>query len=198
MQVRGWPRQIRSLSLCLVVLASALPAAAQEVPKIEVSGGYSVLRVTRGLGINLADVKETLHGWYAEAVHNETGMLAVVAQVGGGYQTVQRQNVKLIEFAAGVRLNRRATERMVPFVQVLVGATHFSPSVGYTNIESQPGRANNASVHVGGGVTLTSAARLGVRIGAEYVRIFTEGSPSTKERTPGVRVTAGLVLPFGG
>lgn len=198
MQVRGWVTRIRSLALCLVVLAVALPAAAQEVPKIEVSGGYSLMRLTRGLGIDLSDVKETLQGWYVDVTANETAMLAVVAQVGGGYQTVRNQNVRVREFAAGARLNRRMSERMVPFVQVLVGITHFSPNIGYTNIEQQPGRSNNASFHVGGGVSLRSAARIGLRVGAEYVRIFTEGSPSSKQRTPGFRVTAGLVLPFGG
>lgn len=198
MPLRGWVNQIRSLALCLVVLAIAMPAAAQDVPKVEVSGGYSVMRLSRGLGINLSDVKETLHGWYVDVTGNETRMLAVVAQGGGNYQTVKGQNVKVIEFAAGARLNRRMSERTLPFVQVLFGVTHFTPNIGYTNIEQQPGRSTNASLHVGGGVNLTPAGNIGVRVGAEYVRIFTEGSPvKDGKRTPGFRVTAGLVLPFG-
>ena len=138
MQMRRWVHQLRLLPPCLAVLAVAPPAAAQTVPAADISGGYSLVKVTRGLGINLEDVEQTLQGWYVEAARNETGLLTLMAQGGGNYQTVEGQHVKLHEFAAGVRSTRdRTIGRYVR--QVLVGVTHFSPHVGYTNIESQPG-----------------------------------------------------------
>ena len=86
--------RIRSVLLCWGFLAAALPAAAQEAPALEVSAGYSLLRVQRGFGVNLSDVKETLHGWYAEAAATQTDLLSLVGQGAGNYATVSGQKVK--------------------------------------------------------------------------------------------------------
>lgn len=192
MSLRGWVAQIRSVWLCAVFLAAALPAAAQEAPALEVSAGYSLLRVQRGFGVNLSDVKETLHGWYAEAAATETNLLSLVGQATGSYATVNGQNVKAYEFAAGPRLNRRSGGRTV-FGQFLIGVAHYSPH--------GPERSTNATLHIGGGISLGPSDGVGFRIGGDYELIFTEGShllsPETGERTHGVRVTAGVVFPIG-
>ena len=192
MALRGWVAQIRSMLLCAVFLAAALPAAAQEPPTLEVSAGYSLLRVQRGFGVNLSDVKETLHGWYAEAAATETHLLSLVGQATGNYATVNGQKVKTYEFAAGSRFNRRSGGRTV-FGQFLIGVAHYRPH--------GPERSTNATVHVGGGVSLGPSDGVGFRIGGDYERIFTEGSnllsPETGKRTHGLRVTAGVVFPIG-
>jgi len=193
MALRGWVAQFRSMLLCAVLLAAALPAAAQEPPIVEVSAGYSLLRVQRGFGVNLSDVKETLHGWYAEAAATETNLLSVVGQATGNYATVNGQKVKAYEFAAGPRFNRRSGGRIV-FGQFLIGVAHYRPH--------GPERSTNATVHVGGGVSLGPSDGVGFRIGGDYERIFTGGShllsPETGERTNGLRLTAGVVFPIGG
>jgi len=189
---RGWVAQFRSTLLCAVFLAAALPAAAQEPPILEVSAGYSLLRVQRGFGVNLSDVKETLHGWYAEAAATETNLLSLVGQATGNYATVNGQKVKAYEFAAGPRFNRRSSGPTV-FGQFLIGVAHSRPH--------GPERSTNATVHVGGGVSLGPSDGVGFRIGGDYEHLFTGGShllsPETGERTHGLRVTAGVVFPIG-
>ena len=192
MWLRGWLTRIRTVLLCAGLLAAALPASAQQAPALEVSAGYSLLRVQRGFGVNLSDVKETLHGWYAEAAATQTDVLSVVGQGAGNYATVSGQKVKAYEFAAGPRFNMRSSGRTV-FGQFLIGVAHYSPH--------GPERSTNASLHVGAGVSLGQSDGIGFRIGGDYERIFTGGSnllsPQTGERTNGLRVTAGVVFPIG-
>ena len=145
MTLRGWVTRIRSVLLCAGFLAVALPAAAQGTPALEVSAGYSLLRVQRGFGVDLTDVKETLHGLYAEAAATQTDLLSIVGQGAGNYATVSGQKVKAYEFAAGPRLNMRSGGRTV-FGQFLIGVTHYRPH--------GPERSTNATLHVGGGVNL--------------------------------------------
>src|SRR6266571_1722608 len=167
MSLRGCVTRIRSGLLCVGFLAAALPAAAQDTPALEVSAGYSLLRVQRGFGVNLADVKETLNGWYAEAAATETDLLSLVGQGAGNYATVSGQKVKAYEFAAGPRFNRRSGGRTV-FGQFLIGVAHYRPH--------GPERSTNATLHLGGGVSLGPSDRVGFRICADYERIFTGGS----------------------
>jgi hypothetical protein len=182
----------RSVLFCACFLAAALPAAAQQTPALEVSAGYNLLRVQRGFGVNLSDVKETLHGWYADAAATQTDLLSVVGQGAGNYATVSGQKVKAYEFAAGPRFNRRASGRTV-FGQFLIGVAHYRPH--------GPERSTNATLHIGGGVSLGPSDGVGFRIGGDYERIFTGGSnllsPQTGDRTNGLRLTAGVVFPIG-
>ena len=185
--------RIRALAGGLIVLGVALPAAAQEPPPLELSGGYSLLRVSRGLGVGLADTEQTLHGWYAEAAATQTTLLSLVGQGTGNYGTFRGVNVKVYEFAAGARLNRRMGARAI-FGQTLVGVAHYRPY--------GTERATNATFHAGGGVRLGPADTIGVLVGGDYEIIFTGGShllePEGGERTHGFRLTAAAAFPIGG
>ena len=192
MSFPGWITQIRSVLLAGCFLAAALPAAAQEPPALEVSAGYSLLRVQRGFGADLSDGGETLNGWYAEAAATETELLSLVGQGAGSYATVRGQKVRAYEFAAGPRFNKRSGGRTV-FGQFLVGVSHYRPHGAE--------RSTNATFHLGGGVNLGPSDRVRFRIGGEYELIFTGGSnllsPETGDRTHGLRVNAGVVFPIG-
>jgi len=137
-------------------------------------------------------VKETLHGWYAEAAATQTDLLSLVGKGAGNYATVSGQKVKTYEFAAGPRFNMRSGARTV-FGQFLIGVALYRPH----GPEGWP----NATLHLGGGVSLGPSDRVGFRVGGDYELIFTGGSnllsPTTGERTHGLRVTAGVVFPIG-
>lgn len=191
MSFRDQVTRMRLVVFCAGILGVALPAAAQ-APAVEVSAGYRLLRVQRGFGVNLADVKETLHGVYAEAAASETEVLSLVGQGALNSATVSGQNVKAYEFAAGPRFNRRSGGRTL-FGQFLIGVAHYRPHGSE--------RSTNATLHLGGGVTLGPPAGVGLRIGSDYELIFTGGSnllsPTTGARTHGLRVTTGVVFPIG-
>ena len=192
MSLRNWVSPMRLVLLCAGFVGAALPAAAQDTPPLELSAGYRLLRVQRGFGVDLSNVKETLHGVYAEAAASETDLLSLVGQGAVNFTKVSGQSVKAYEFAAGPRLNRRLAGRTV-FGQFLIGVAHYQPH--------GPERSTNATFHVGGGVTLGARRGVGLRIGGDYELIFTGGSnllsPQTGERTHGLRVTTGAVFALG-
>jgi hypothetical protein len=192
MSFRDQVTRMRLLMFCAGILGVALPAAAQDAPPLELSAGYRLLRVQRGFGVDLSNVKETLHGVYVEAAANETSVLALVGQGAVNAANVSGQNVKAYEFAAGPRLNRRVAGRTL-FGQFLIGVAHYQPH--------GPERSTNATFHLGGGVTVWSRHRVGLRVGGDYELIFTGGSnllsPQTGERTHGLRVTTGAVFALG-
>jgi len=185
--------RIRALVCGLILFGAVPPAKAQELPPLEVSGGYSLLRVWRGLGVGLADTEQTLHGWYADAAATQTAVLSLVAQAAGNYGTFRRVNVRAHEFAAGARLNRRMGGRVM-FGQALIGVVHHRPY--------GTERATNATFHAGGGLRLGAADTIDLLVGADYEIIFTGGShllePEGGDRTHGFRLTVGAAFPIGG
>lgn len=193
MASRSLVTRIRPVLLCPGFLTAALPAAAQNAPALEVSAGYRLLRVQRGLGVDLSALKETLHGVYAEAAATETDLLSLVGQGAMNSATVSGQKVRDYEFAAGPRFNMRSARRTV-FGQFLIGVAHYRPH--------GPERSTNATLHAGGGITLWPSGGVGLRIGGDYELIFTGGSnllsPETGARTHGLRVTTGVAFPIGG
>ena len=192
MALRGWVMRMRSVVFCAGVLGVALPVAAQDAPPLELSAGYRLLRVQRGFGVDLSNVKETLHGVYVEAAANETNLLALVGQGAVNVARVSGQSVKAYEFAAGPRFNRRLARQTV-FGQLLIGVAHYLPHGSE--------RSTNATFHLGGGVTVWPRNRVGLRLGGDYELIFTGGSnllsPQTGERTQGLRLTTGAVFTLG-
>ena len=103
---------LRMLVFCLVAIAMAVPASAQTVPKVELSGGYQFLN------FSLSGANEAMPaGWYVDVAGNLTSMLGVVFQVGGNYKSFEESasiggitarataDVKVHDFLGGVRLN---------------------------------------------------------------------------------------------
>jgi hypothetical protein len=153
-----------------VVLASlglvsvmAVPASAQELPKVEVSGGWDFARVMPPHG----DAENVPKGWYIDAAANINKVLSIVATGGGNYKTVFDEPLKVHAWLAGVRFSSRNNAKAVPFVQLLAGNGRLSAGEGFS--ESKKG------IDVGAGVTIAVRNNFGVRVGADYMRIFTKG-----------------------
>ena len=67
-----------ALSLCVVLLGVALPAAAQTFPRTEISGGYQFVT------FSVEGENESIpKGWYFEVAGNLNPMIGLVFQVGG-------------------------------------------------------------------------------------------------------------------
>ena len=97
-------------------------------------------------------------------------------------------DTKYHTFMGGVRVSSRSNARVVPFAQVLAGGAKLSASVaGIGDSET------DATLQFGGGVNLMPRSNIGVRVGADYVRVFTED-----EGTNVLRIAAGVVFGFGG
>jgi hypothetical protein len=106
---------LRVMVFCLAAIAMAVPASAQTVPKVELSGGYQFLN------FSLSGANEAMPaGWYFDVAGNLTSMLGVVFQVGGNYKSFEESatiggitataaaDLKVHDFLGGVRLNLRS------------------------------------------------------------------------------------------
>ena len=185
----------------LVVLGLAQPAAAQRMGKGEFSAGYQLLN------LSVDGESESLSkGWYVDVVGNLTKMIGVAVEVGGSYKTITESataggitatataDFKVHEFMGGIRATSRSNPTVAPFGQVLVGAMNGS----FTVSGSAPGQSfsfsdsgTNFALQLGGGVNIGVADKVGVRIGADYVRIFEEGGGANA-----FRFGVGVNVPF--
>ena len=136
---------------CLVVLAS-LPVMAQQVPRVEVFGGYS------WAGGNF-------HGWNTSVTGNVNTWLGVSADFSGHYGSeldgVIRINKNAHSFLFGPRLSRRG-KKFTPFAYALFGATRFQESA---TISGQKLSASDTgfSSAFGGGLDVNVNDRIAVR-----------------------------------
>ena len=201
------PALLLKLGVCLgLVVGLAAPATAQTTPRAEASGGYQFLSLSSG-----GESEPFPKGWYVDLAGNLNQTWGVVFEVGGNYKsqtetaTVGRitatatADIKLHEFMGGVRAASRKNPTVAPFVQVLAGAMTGSASfsvtsgAGNTTLFSASGAESgtNFAVQFGGGVTVGRRDKAGVRIGADYVRIF-----ATDEGANLFRFAAGINIPF--
>jgi opacity protein-like surface antigen len=182
-------RPIRVLVYCLAAMTLAVPAMAQSAPTVELSGGYQFLNFS-----SEGESESMPAGWYFDVAGNLTPMLGIVVQVGGNYKTFDESitvggitasasaDLKVHEFLGGVRVNSRSNAAIVPFGQVLAGAVNASIKVnGSATLPGQPpivinqeDSGTNFAIEAGGGVNFGLSDNLGLRVGADYLRVFAD------------------------
>lgn len=169
-----------------LVLCLSGPTFAQGfTPAVEVSGGYSFLRDD--------DLDENLHGWVASAAGTATKWLSIVGEVGGNYKTVDvfgtDFSFSIHSFMGGPRVSARLPGSVTPFGQVLVGGVR-----GTVSVLGESDSSTEFGLQLGGGVDFWVRPRLGLRIGADYRRVFIE---EAEEGLNEFRFHAGIVLGVG-
>jgi len=183
----------RLLVLFVVLLGFAVPAGAQDLPRVEVSGGYQYLN-ERTLAEELDE--GNIHGWYADVAGNVNRWLSVVGEVTGAYKSIDFFGVASVDvnvhtFMGGVRLSSRSNARVVPFGQVLFGVARgsFGASVFGESIGDES--STEFALQPGGGVNFMVSDAFGVRVAADYRRIAVD------EGSNEFRVAVGAVVSFG-
>jgi opacity protein-like surface antigen len=179
---------------CMLCTAIAAPAAAQTATT-ELSAGY---QFTRPPDLNLP------LGWYVDVSGNVAPMFAIVGEVSGAYKSETiavgtssvDATVRLHTFMGGVRVAARTNPRVVPFGQVLLGAARASGGVTASgpavSVLAQTDADTEFALQIGGGVNLMTSGTFGVRLGADYRRIFVSDGGENE-----FRLMAGVVFPFG-
>lgn len=183
---RGLSKVIGTALLTVGVVCSlAGSASAQGVPAAELSAGYQFLRLDdESLGV----------GWYVDIAGNWSDTLAIVGQVSGSYGSIDdfvEVDINAHSFLGGVRFSGRSNPDLVPFVHALVGIIRVSAGTSVVGVNVSESDSSGA-LQLGGGVTIKTGAKLGVRLGADYVRAFEEGGAN------GFRFGAGIMVPLGG
>ena len=199
--------------LCVLVLVSALSAAAQDYSKAEAFVGYSYVRFrATDSGITLTS---NLNGAVGQVTFNATRMFGIVADFGGyrmskisgsgtsGGTTVTVSgdvSGSVLSYLFGPRVSFRSGP-VTPFAQVLFGGVHLgdltSTAAAFCSPAASCTVANSDSAFattIGGGVDVRVANHISIRLGqAEYLLTrFDVGSGTATQNN--FRYSAGIVL----
>jgi hypothetical protein len=133
-----------SMVLAIMLVLGAGSVWAQDVPKVEVFGGGSILNIREG-GSEL-----TMKGWTGSVNGNVHPVVGIVGEVGGNY----KNGLKIHNFLGGVQFTRRAEKASV-FAQVKGGIVH----------SSVPGNGeNDPQLSFGGGLDWNANPNLAIRL----------------------------------
>jgi hypothetical protein len=176
---------------CLVAIGLTREAAAQDAPAAEVSGGYQFFS---GKGENEDEWENFPKGWYFDAAANMANSIGIVGQVSGNYKHFDDDDFdfKLHTFMGGVRASSRGLVRA--FGQFLVGGANFNASD-----DTDSASETDLAIQLGAGVNIVGASGVGLRLGADYLRVFAKdgGELSSGEDLNGLRVVVGVVFGLG-
>ncbi len=141
-----------------ILLLFCLPAAAQETPQWELSGGYSNLLANVGTNsFNMhgggGAIQENVNEWFGGRVE----INAFGGDTGGNHVTAQT-------YTFGPVFAFRKYQRFTPFVHVQLGAMHAS--AGYLGISES---ADKFIQVPGGGVDINLNPRFALRLQGDYV-----------------------------
>ena len=163
----------RALSLCAVAAIGlvAVPMAAAQPSRFEVSGGYQATRT--------ADQIFAV-GWSADVSGNVNDAWGVVAEISGTHREEADADIgadvtlSIHSFGGGLRWSKRGS-RIVPFLQMLAGASRMSAQA-----EVQGTGIGDSLVKFmlqpGGGIDVRLNERLGLVGQADYRRVFLDDS----------------------
>jgi PDZ domain/Outer membrane protein beta-barrel domain len=169
-----------------------LSAAAEDVSKVDIFGGYSFLSI----GEKDISSRESLNGWEASVSGNLKNWFALEGDVSGHYKSVSAAGVTATfsdyTFAGGPRFNFKPL-----FAHVLVGGDRISASAfGFSASH------DGLSVAAGGGLQWGFLPHLSARASADYVldrhNVSVPGITSTTITLNNVRASFGIVYSFGG
>lgn len=137
---------MKRLMMLLTAIAVLVPASlwAQDVPKVEVFGGFSVLTNKSGT------TRTTSPGWQAALAGNVNEMFSLVGDFGGHY----KNGGNAFEYLGGPRVTHRM-EKTAVFGHALFGGTRFGG--GGTSV-------NGFTMAYGGGLDVAAGDNLAVRV----------------------------------
>ena len=175
---------LRGLLLLTLLLSLSVPVFAQG-PRAEVSGGYSFVRDQ--------EIEMNFQGWLASVTGNYNKWFGIEGEVGGNYNTTQVRgtniDMSIHSFAGGPHFSSRMSNGLgvAPFGHVLVGAAHASAS-----FFGLGGSTTHFLLEPGGGINYWFRNNLGIRLGGDYRRIFSDNGDTNQ-----FRFHAGVVFGLG-
>jgi opacity protein-like surface antigen len=162
----------------------AVVSVAQDVPVVEVYGGYSYFRCdTQG-----DDIGCNLNGWDGSISFNANKHAGVVADFGGYYGKAGDYGVNVHSVMFGPKVTFRSP-KVTPFVQALFGLGHIQAKDGPVVVEKE----NDFAIALGGGVDVNINSRIAVRPAQlEYFTVKSGG-----DFLKNFRYSGGIVFKLG-
>ncbi len=195
-------------ALAAIVLGMTLAVAAQEVPQVEIFGGYSMfhfdqqdansLAIAAGVPAGSFTINENLHGWEGAVQFNINKWLGAVADVSGHYGVPFEATGGSVDgnthnFLFGPQINFRAKKVKI-FGHALFG-------VNYIHVNANPPLlpaefSDNAfGMALGGGIDLNVGNWFALRAG-QLDYLFTDHNFGMGHQNP-FRFSAGFVFNLG-
>jgi opacity protein-like surface antigen len=172
---------MRKLVVLITILVLPLFLMAQEAPKAEVFGGYSLLR----------NSGNNLNGWDAQGTLNFNPHFGITTDFSGNYHTVGSfspftgtvisANQRLYNFLVGPRVSL-AAGRVSVFGHSLFGVAHSSLGAGATlpiigGVSTGLTSANAFAMALGGGIDIPLTRNVALRAG-QIDYLYTRFSPT--------------------
>ena len=167
----------------LFILGWADSARAADGPAIDLAGGYAFSRVTNEDGVNFPG------GWFGSISGGITPIVGIAGEVSGAYRSESLNvsnggvtvtgttNLRMYSYMAGPKF-RTTSDRARVFGQLLLGGVTLSGS-GTVNVAGRTISSSGSDTHFGiapgGGVDVKLSSNLGVRVGASFQLIHSEG-----------------------
>ena len=194
----------KAIVITFMLLGLASMAMAQETPKVEIFGGYSLFHwdaqdlasaVPPGTSIN-----QNIHGWNGSLQFNVNKYLGVVADMSGHYGTpiseagVGDATGSIHNFLFGPQVNIRG-KKAKGFVHALFGVNRVSlndsPAMGFTGFSD-----NAFGMALGGGADVSVTKMIGIRVG--QIDYIMSNHDTGLGHQNNFRFSTGLLFSFGG
>jgi len=155
----------------------AAPAAPRNMPKYDLSFGYTLQRFTPAS--NTPHIN--LQGWYASLNYNFFTWLGVEGQLSGDYkfQAYPNSNISIYSFVAGPRIYPLRHHKLEPWVHILYGgAVYVARYPAFNGSGATTNASASKSLEGGGGFDLNKWKHWGIRlIEIDYQRTQFTGFP---------------------
>lgn len=181
----------KMLAIIAGVLLISMAAAAQEAPKAEIFGGYSLFNQdVKGL-----TDRQNFHGWNADIAGNIGRHFALVGDFSGHYKSEgllgASANANIYNFLFGPRV-KATIGRVTPFGEVLFGASRIGAGANVLGTTIASTSDTNFAWAVGGGLDFGLSRNFAIRPAkVDYIMVRQAG-----ESFNNVRFSTGVVLRF--
>jgi hypothetical protein len=165
--------------LAVMILTMACSASAQQTPKVEVSIGYSFLRLGGSGGVSQ-------HGGSISIAGNVNNWFGIVGDFGAYHSSPLGVSLNTYSFLFGPRFSLRAG-KVTPFVQTLFGGARVNVSAGGSSVGTTP-----FAISAGGGVDLQLSQHIALRPQVDYIALRKGG-----QTVNAGRASLALVFRFG-
>lgn len=164
----------------VVFLLISVPVMAQNTPKAEVFGGYSLIPV--------AEVEQILHGWNASVNGNINDWLGIKCDLSGHYTTGSPVKGKVYTFTFGPQISYRKNDKVVPFFHALFGG-------GWASAGFEGAQYSNTAfaMNLGGGLDWLAHKNCAVRVIQLDLLVTRFGADASMDP----RISAGIVFRLG-
>jgi opacity protein-like surface antigen len=188
--------------VAVFLLGFSVMAMAQDTPKVELFGGYSLVLVDTSTALkhsNFEGMDLNLNGWNSSIAFNGNKYLGFVAEFGGSYGTVGYEernqppnswaDVSIYSIMIGPKFTLHRGKAS-PFVQTLLGYAHIKGTeAGETYTE------NDMAIALGGGIDVSVNEMVSLRpVQLDY---FATRTKLTGDFADHLRFSTGFVIKLG-